>query len=75
MDEPIQAVRSAPGEYFLAAEEVHAGQTFKFRDAVYEIVTEPTKFGIAWSATVKVVEGLRPGSTFRAMLHTGRRVN
>lgn len=74
MEEPVPAVRSAPGEYFLAAESVHVGQRFQFHDAVYEIVSEPTKWGIAWAATVRVIEGLRPGSEFRALLMTGRRV-
>lgn len=75
MDEPIKAVRSAPGEYFLAAEKVHVGLRFQVHDAVYEIVSEPARWGAAWTATAKIIEGLKPGGKSRAMIHTGRRMN
>lgn len=74
MSEPIEAFRAAPGEYFLAAETVSVGDRFKVRDAVYEVTSEPTRWGISWVADVTVIEGLKPGSVFRAMLHTGRKV-
>lgn len=74
MTEPIEAVRAAPGEYFLAAETVSIGDRFKVRGAVYEVITEPTRWGISWMAQVRVIEGLKPGSEFRAMLHVGRKV-
>lgn len=74
MDDVVEALRSKPGEYFLAAERVHQGLRFRVRSAVYEVVTEPTKWGIGWSATVRVLEGLRPGSEFRALLFTGKKV-
>jgi hypothetical protein len=73
--EPIDAIRSAPGEYFLAAETVHVGLTFRAGGAVYEIITEPRKWGIGWSANITVIEGLRPGITLRALLFTGKKVN
>lgn len=75
MNEPIEAVRAKPGEFFLAAEHVEIGLTFRAGGAVYEIMTEPTKWGAAWVATVKVLEGLGPGIELRAMLHTGKRVD
>lgn len=74
-NEPIPAVRVKPGEYFLAAESVAEGDRFEFQGAVYEVVSEPRKWGIAWVAMVRVIEGLRPGSEFRAMLHTGKKVD
>jgi hypothetical protein len=74
MSDPIEAVRAAPGEFFLAAEQVAVGDRFRVLDAVYEVMSEPSQWGIAWVATVKVIEGLKPGSEFRAMLHTGRKV-
>jgi hypothetical protein len=73
--EPVEAVRSKPGEYFLATEHVQVGLRFKVHGALYEITGEPTKWGIAYVADVTVIEGLRPGSVFRAMLHTGRRMD
>ena len=75
MDEPIPAERAAPGEYFLAAESVHVGLRFCYLDAVYEIVGEPREWGVAWYAVVEIVEGIRPGARFNAMLHTGKRVD
>jgi hypothetical protein len=75
MPEPIEAFRAKPGEYFLAAETVSVGDRFKVHDAIYEITTEPSKWGAAWVADVTVIEGLKPGSMFRAMLHTGRKVD
>jgi hypothetical protein len=72
--DPIDAVRSKPGEFFLAAESVAVGDRFKVHDAVYEITGEPTRWGISWIAEVTVIEGLKRGSAFRAMLHTGRKV-
>lgn len=74
MSEPIEAVRAKPGEFFLAAETVAVGDRFKVHDAIYEVTSEPTKWGISWVADVTVIEGLKPGSVFRAMLHTGRKV-
>jgi hypothetical protein len=74
MDDVVEALRSKPGEFFLAAEQVHEGLRFRVHGAMYEVVSEPTKWGIGWSATVRVVEGLRPGSQFRALLFTGKRV-
>lgn len=75
MAEPIPAVRSKPGEFFLAAEVVEVGLRFQVFETVYEVVSEPRQWGIAWVAQVKVVEGLRPGIVLKAMLHTGRKVN
>lgn len=74
MTDPVEAVRSKPGEYFLAAEHVEIGTRFRYLDALYEVVSEPSRWGLAWVADLKVVEGLKPGSEFRAMLHTGRKV-
>lgn len=74
MSEPVEAVRSKPGEFFLAAESVEVGTRFRAGGALYEVMSEPTRWGAAWVATVKVIEGLRPGIELRAMLHTGRRV-
>lgn len=74
MSEPVEAVRAKPGEFFLAAESVEVGTRFRAGGALYEVMTEPSKWGVAWVATVKVIEGLRPGSEFRAMLHTGEQV-
>jgi hypothetical protein len=74
-DEAVPAMRAKPGEYFLAAEHVEVGMRFRAGGALYEVMTEPSKWGAAWVATVKVIEGLRPGTEFRAMLHTGRRVD
>lgn len=74
MDEPVPAERSAPGEFFLAAETVHVGLRFQVRDALYEIVSEPARWGAAWTATVRILEGVKPGGEFRAMIRTGRRV-
>jgi hypothetical protein len=75
MADPIDAVRAGPGEYFLAAENVARGTRFRVREAVYEVVSEPMRWGAGWMANVRVIEGLRPGSEFRAMLHTGTRVD
>jgi len=75
MDEPIPAERTAPGEYFLATESVHVGLRFSYLDSVYEIVGEPRKSGLSWYAVVEIVEGIRPGAQFNAMLHTGKRVD
>jgi hypothetical protein len=74
MSEPVEAIRSAPGEYFLAAESVEIGTRFRFRRAVYEVVEEPRRWGAAWFAKARVVEGVKPGSEFQAMLHTGKKV-
>jgi hypothetical protein len=75
MTDPVEAMRATPGEYFLAAEKVHVGMRFKTRDALYEIATEPTRWGISWIADLTVIEGLRAGATVhRAMLHTGKKV-
>lgn len=74
MTEPVEAVRAAPGEYFLATETVEVGLRFRYLDALYEVITEPTKWGVSWVAQVRVIEGRKPGSEFRAMLHVGRRV-
>jgi hypothetical protein len=71
---PVLAVRSSPGEYFLASEEVHLGLRFRYRDALYEVISEPRRWGLDWAATVEVIEGLRPGIQFRALLRTGHRV-
>jgi hypothetical protein len=74
--EPVEAIRAAPGEYFLAAETVHIGLRFRAGGAVYEITSEPRKWGISWVADLTVIEGFKPGSTVhRAMLHTGRKMN
>jgi hypothetical protein len=73
--EPIPAVRVKPGEYFLAAETVHVGDRFAYEDSLYEVVGKPLRVGPGWMALVRVVEGLRPGSEFNAMLRTGRRVD
>jgi hypothetical protein len=75
MCEPVPAVRSKPGEYFLAAEHVEAGLKFWYGDAVYEVISEPKRWGAAWTATVRQIEGRRPGIEFRAMLHVGRKVD
>lgn len=75
MSEPIPAHRSKPGEFFLAAESVEIGLRFQVFDALYEVVSEPKKWGIAWVAQVEVIEGLHPGVVLQAMLHTGRKVN
>ncbi|TCC19992.1 hypothetical protein [Kribbella sindirgiensis] len=74
MDDPIPAERAAPGEYFLAAESVHLGLRFFYRDSVYEVVEEPSRLGAAWYANVEIIEGGKPGARFKAMLHTGKRV-
>ena len=74
MSDPIEAFRSKPGEFFLAAEKVAKGDRFQVRDVVYEVASDPRQWGVGWVATVKVVQGLRPGSEFRAMLFTGRKV-
>jgi hypothetical protein len=52
MAEPIEAFRAKPGEYFLAAETVSIGDRFKVHDAIYEVTTEPSKWGAAWVADV-----------------------
>lgn len=75
MTEPIDAVRSKPGEFFLAAEHVEIGLRFRAGGAVYEVIGEPSKWGAAWAAKVKVIEGLKPGIELQAMLHTGKRVD
>lgn len=74
MSDPIPAVRSAPGEFFLAAETVEVGLRFLLHDALYEVVSEPRKWGVAWVAQVRVIEGLRPGIQLQAMLHTGKKM-
>lgn len=75
MTEPIEAVRAKPGEFFLAAETVEVGLTFRAGGAVYEVTSEPRQWGAAWVANVRVIEGLKPGIELRAMLHTGKRVD
>jgi hypothetical protein len=74
MTEPVPAQRARPGEYFLAAEHVEVGLRFEYQHAVYEVVSEPKKWGIGWVAMVRVIEGMRPGTEFRALLFTGRKV-
>ncbi len=73
--EPVPAVRSKPGEYFLAAEHVEVGLQFQVPGALYEVTGEPRKWGIGWVAMVTVIEGLKPGIEFQAMLYTGRKVD
>jgi hypothetical protein len=63
---------AASGAERVTRREIHAGDRFQVRDAVYEVVTEPTRWGVAWTATVRIIEGLKPGGEFGAMLHTGR---
>ncbi|TCN39806.1 hypothetical protein EV644_103108 [Kribbella orskensis] len=75
MSEPVPAVRSKPGEYFVAAERVEVDLQFWYGDAVYEVISVPRRWGAAWMATVRQIEGLRPGIEFRAMLHVGRKVD
>ena len=70
--EPMPTERAAPGEYFLAEETVHVGPRFFYRDSVYEVVGEPRKWGAAWYA---IIERIKPGARFNAMLHAGKRVN
>jgi len=67
---PVPARRLRPGEYRLATAHVAEGMRFEYRGALYEITSEPSKWGIAWVAEVTVIEGMRPGATFRAMLYT-----
>ncbi|WP_132190138.1 MULTISPECIES: hypothetical protein [Kribbella] len=74
-NEPIPAVRVKPGEYFLAAEHVEVGLQFRYGDAVYEVMSEPKRWGAAWTATIRQIEGRRPGIEFRAILHLGRKVD
>lgn len=74
MTEPIPAVRAKPGEFFLAAETITVGDRFQAGDAVYEVASEPTKWGAAWVANVIIIEGFKPGGMLRAMLHLGRKV-
>lgn len=74
--EPVDAVRSRPGEFFLAAEHVEQGMRFRVQGGVvYEVVSEPKQWGAAVVAQVKVVEGLKPGTVLRGMLHVGRKVD
>lgn len=74
--EPIDALRSAPGEYFLAAETVHVGLRFRSREAVYEVaeILAPVGTGVV-VATIRMIEGRAAGKDFRATLHTGRKMN
>lgn len=74
-NEPIPAVRSKPGEYFLAAETVHVGDRFFYRDSIYEIVGEPRRWGDGWMCLVRIIEGYKPGAEFNAMLRTGKPVD
>lgn len=75
MTEPIPAVRVKPGEYFLAAETVHVGDRFAYEGSVYQVVGKPLRVGPGWMAPVRVIEGLKPGAEFNAMLRTGKRVD
>jgi len=68
--DPVQAMRLKPGEYRLPVATIAKGDRFTVLGAVYEITSDPTRWGAAWVANVKVIEGLRPGSEFRGMLHT-----
>jgi len=75
-DEPVEAIRAHPGEYLLATDHVETGMRFRYRDAVYEVVGEPRGWGYRqWMATIRVVEGLRPGAEFRALLRGGEKVS
>lgn len=75
MSEPIPAHRARPGEYFLAAEKVELGTRFRYLDAVYEVISEPKQWGIGWRATIRMIEGRKPGIELPALLYTGRKVN
>ncbi|MFC5268446.1 hypothetical protein ACFPJ1_40610 [Kribbella qitaiheensis] len=77
MTDPILAHRSKPGVFYLASESVEQGMRFQAGDgALYEIATEPTKWGVAWVADLLVIEGVRAGATVhQAMLYTGRRMD
>ena len=76
MTDPVLAHRSEPGVFYLEAESVEQGMRFQAEGALYEIATEPSKWGIAWVADLLVIEGFRKGATVhRAMLHTGRKVD
>ena len=73
--EPIEALRARPGEFILVAERVSLGDRIRTRDALYEVTSEATKWGISWVADLRVLEGIRAGAiVHNAMLHTGKRV-
>lgn len=75
MVDPIEAVRAKPGEYFLATDKVEVGLQFRVRDTVYKVTGEPRRWGPGWMAKVQILEGLRPGIEFQAMLRTGTRID
>lgn len=74
MSDPIPAVRSKPGEYFLAAEKIAVGDRFQSRDAIYEITELTPIGGGGFMATIHMTEGRAAGKNFHAMLRTGRQV-
>jgi len=71
-NDPVQARRLRPAEYMLPADTVvEVGLRFAFQGAVYEVISEPRKWGIMWRARVRQVEGFRPGMEFQALLGVG----
>jgi hypothetical protein len=62
MTDPIEAVRAKPGEYFLATETVKIGLKFKAGGAVYEVVSEPKRWGIG---VARIGEGDRRATAGR----------
>lgn len=71
MTDPVQAMRLKPGEYRLPVTTVEPGLRFQYRDAVYEVVSDPTPIGTrVVIATIRMIVGRAAGKDFQAVLHT-----
>jgi len=70
----IEAVRVAPGDFFLASEQVAVGLEFSTGDTTYRVVGEPVHVGPgAVLARVELVDGPAAGHRLNAYLRTGQR--
>jgi hypothetical protein len=71
----VDAVRVAPGQFFLASETIEEGMEFAVRDTLYRIVEPPrlTGYKYGW-AKVRVLNGKHKGTEFNAELRAGDRI-